>query len=233
MAYAGSSSRTFERGLGREKRRSGAFVITAGPTHEPIDAEHFIVTYDTGQLGYKLAEAAVRLGAQTVLVSGPVNLPLPPGVQVMPVDTALEMLSICERELPCNIAILPATPAKWRLARQEAAGLELHLVENPDMARSIATRRDGRPTLVVGCTTERANAVENGRKMFREAGCDLILVVDKSTASESLISDRLTVHLVAGDKTETWSRLGSDEIVRRLMELLAARLAATSLHEGE
>ena len=208
-------------------------IITAGPTHEPIDAEHFIVTHDTGQLGYKLAEAAVRLGAQTILVSGPVNLPLPPGVQVMPVDTALEMLSTCERELPCDIAILTAAAAKWRLARQGAVGLELHLVENPDIVRTIATRRDGRPTLVVGCTTERANAIENGRAKFREAACDLILIVDESPAAESLISDLLTVHLVEGDKVETWSRLGSNEIVRRLMELLAARLAATSLHEGE
>ena len=96
-----------------------------------------------------------------------------------------------------------------------------------------ATRRDGRPTLVVGCTTERANAIENGRAKFREAACDLILIVDESPAAESLISDLLTVHLVEGDKVEMWSRLGSNEIVRRLMELLAARLAATSLHEGE
>ena len=207
-------------------------VITAGPTHEAIDADHFISTRDTGQLGYKLAEAAVRSGAQTVLVSGPVDLPLPPGVQVTPVNTALEMLSTCERELPCDIAILAAMVAKWRVVNERTAGLELSLVQNPDIAKMIGTRRDARPMIVVGCTTERANPVENGRKTLREAGCDLILAEDASPEAESLISDRVTIHLVSRDKVETWSRLGRKEIARRLMEVLATRLAAP-LHEGD
>ncbi len=207
-------------------------VITAGPTHEPIDADHFISTHDTGQLGYKLAEAAIRSGAQTVLVSGPLNLPLPPGVQVMPVNTALEMLRTCERELPCDIAILAATVVKWRLADEGAAGLELSLVENPDIAKSIGTHRDARPMIVVGFSTERANPVENGRRTLRETGCDLMLIEDASPEAESLISDRVTIHLVSRDKVETWSRLGRKEIARRLTEVLATRLAAP-LHEGD
>jgi phosphopantothenoylcysteine decarboxylase / phosphopantothenate---cysteine ligase len=200
-------------------------VITAGPTHEPIDADHFISTHDTGQLGYKLAEAAIRSGAQTVLVSGPVDLPLPPGVQVMPVNTAPEMLSTCERELPCDIAILAATVAKWRVANEGAPYLELSRI---DIAKTIGTRRDARPIIVVGFSTERADPVENGRKTLREAGCDLILVEDASPEAESLISDRVTIHLISSDKVETWSRLGRKEIVRRLMEVAAARLAAGS-----
>jgi phosphopantothenoylcysteine synthetase/decarboxylase len=209
-------------------------VITAGPTHEAIDADHFIARHDTGQLAYKLAEAAVSLGSETVLVSGPVHLPLPRGAQLMPVTTAIEMLSLCERELPCDIAICAAEVSKWRSRApanasdllQAGPTLQLSLIETPDIARALAVRRDKRPTVVVGCWTERENVVENARVKFRETGCDLILVEDASPAAEDLISDRVTVHLVTGDKVETWSRLDKGEIARRLVEALAARLAA-------
>jgi phosphopantothenoylcysteine decarboxylase/phosphopantothenate--cysteine ligase len=216
-------------------------LITAGPTHEPIDADHFIGRHDTGQLGYRLAEAAVALGSETVLVSGPAHLPLPQGAQLMPVTTATEMLSLCERELPCDIAICAAAVSKWRLeppahasnSLQAGSPLQLSLTATPDIAKALATRRDKRPMVVVGCSTERENVVENGRAKFRETGCDLILVEDASPAAEDLISDRVTVHLVAGDNVETWSRMDKGEIARRLMEVLAARLAATSdLHGG-
>jgi hypothetical protein len=232
----------FDRPAAVASRLSGRkIVITAGPTHEPIDADHFIGSDDDGQLGYKLAEAAVSLGSETVLVSGPAHLPLPRGAQLMPVTTAVEMLSRCERELPCDIAVCAAEASKWRLdpagesanARQATSGFQLSLTANPDIAKTLATRRDKRPTLVVGCMRERDNAVEKGRARFREAGCDLILVEDGSPAAEELVSDRATVHLVTGDKVETWSRLNKGEIARRLMEMLAAKLAATSdLHGG-
>jgi phosphopantothenoylcysteine decarboxylase / phosphopantothenate---cysteine ligase len=174
------------------------------------------------------------LGSETVLVSGPVHLPLPQGAQLMPVTTAIEMLSLCERELPCDIAICAAAVSKWRSrapanasdSLHAGSALQLSLIETPDIAKALAARRDKRPTVVVGCSTERENVVEHGRAKFRETGCDLILVEDASPAAEDLISDRVTVHLVTGDKVETWSRLDKGEIARRLMEALAARLAA-------
>src|SRR5262245_46308454 len=215
-------------------------IITAGPTQESIGADHFIARHDSGELGYKLAEAAVTLGSETVLISGPVRLPLPQGAQLMPVTTAVEMLSLCERELPCDIAICAAAVSRWRLnpaerisdSRQMASAMQLSLVTTPDTANILASRRDKRPTVVVGFVTERDNAVENGRMKFREMECDLIVVEDASPAAEDLISDRATVHLVTGDKVETWSRLNRGEIARRLMEVLAARLGATIELQG-
>ncbi len=200
------SSEPSTRPAATPSRLSGRkFIITAGPTHEPIDADHFIGTHDTGQLGYKLAEAAVTLGSETVLVSGPAHLPLPQGAQLMPVTTAIEMLSLCERELPCDIAICAAAASKWRLnpaenasnSLQVAPAVQLSLIETPDIAKVLATRRDRRPTVVVGCATERDNAVENGRAKFRETKCDLVLIEDASPAAEDLISDRVTVHLIS------------------------------------
>ena len=241
QSFIDQVKKAFDHPAAIASRLSGRkIVITAGSTHEPIDADHFIARDEPGQLGYKLAEAAVRLGSETVLVSGPAHLPLPRGVQLMPVTTAVEMLSRCERELPCEIAICAAALSKWRLnpakdstnSRQAASGLELSLIATPDLAKTLATRRDKRPTVVVGCLRERDNAVEKGRARFREAECDLILVEDTSPAAEELISDRTTVHLVTGDKVETWSRLDYGEIARRLMEMLAAKLAASDLHGG-
>src|SRR5262249_47964944 len=115
-------------------------IITAGPTHEPIVSDHHIAKHDNGDQGYMFAEAAVALGAETVLISGPVHLPFPPGAQVIPAETALQMLKICERELPCHIAICAAQVSAWRLAKpiegqppnENAAWLELELVATPD-----------------------------------------------------------------------------------------------------
>jgi phosphopantothenoylcysteine synthetase/decarboxylase len=215
-------------------------VITAGPTYEPIGADHFIGRHDSGELGYKLAEAALALGSETVLISGPAHLPLPQGAQLMPVTTAVEMVSLCERELPCDIAACAAAMSRWRLnpgegisdSPQTGSTLQLSLIETPDTAEFLATRRDKRPTLVVGFVTERENAVESGRAKFRQTKCDLIIVEDASPAAEDLFSDRATVHLVAGDKVVTWSRLDRGEIARRLMEALAARLGATRDLQG-
>ena len=91
-------------------------VITAGPTREPIDPVRFISNHSSGKQGYAIAEAAVALGAETILVSGPAALPIPPGAQMMPVETAAEMLKACEEELPCDIAIFTAAVADWRVA---------------------------------------------------------------------------------------------------------------------
>ena len=101
---------------GQDKLLLGRKVlITAGPTREPIDPVRYISNHSSGKQGYAIAAAAVALGAETVLVSGPVDLPIPPGAQMVPVETAERMLKICEAELPCDIAIFAAAVADWRV----------------------------------------------------------------------------------------------------------------------
>ncbi len=89
-------------------------VITAGPTHEPIDPVRYIANRSSGKQGYALAEAAIALGAEVALVSGPVGLPIPPGVELINVETAREMMKAVEGELPCDMAIFCAAVADWR-----------------------------------------------------------------------------------------------------------------------
>jgi len=214
-------------------------MITAGPTHEPIDTAHYIAKHSSGKLGYALAEAAVALGAETVLVSGPVNLALPPGAQVMMANTALDMLKTCERELPCEIAIFAAAVTDWHLDQscsrqlskdQTDGGVELKLADNPDILRTIATRTDKRPVIVVGFVAETEDVIENSHKKLIAKGCDLIVANDVSPPTRIMVSDRSTVHLISEDGVETWPRLHKREIARRLMEALAVMLAARSRH---
>lgn len=196
--------------------------------------DHYIARHDNGDQGYMFAEAAVALGAETVLVSGPVHLPLPPGAQVMPAETALQMLKICEHELPCHIAICAAQVSAWRLAKpiqdqppnENSAWLELELGATPDIPATIAKRAIKRPTIIVEYALEREDVVENARRKLAATGCDLIVARDLSAAAESLTSDRDTVHLISRDHIETWPRLAQREIARRLLDQLAAQLAS-------
>jgi phosphopantothenoylcysteine decarboxylase/phosphopantothenate--cysteine ligase len=129
-------------------------LITAGPTREPIDPVRYISNHSSGKQGYAIAAAAVKLGAQVTLVSGPVALPIPPGVGMTPVTTAREMLQAVESALPADIAIFTAAVADWRVARSrpkssrsasDGTPPSLHFAENPDILKTIATLKKGRP----------------------------------------------------------------------------------------
>ena len=207
-------------------------VITAGPTREPIDPVRFISNHSSGKQGYAIARAAVELGAETVLVSGPVSLPIPPGVQMMPVETAQEMLDTCEGEMPADIAIFTAAVADWRVASEASEKLKkgaggppaLTLTENPDILATIS-RHKKRPRIVVGFAAETQNVTDHALQKLRKKGCDLIVANDVSKGSGVFGGDSNTVHLVSAAGTESWPEMSKDEVARRLMERLAGMLA--------
>ena len=206
-------------------------MITAGPTREPIDPVRFISNHSSGKQGYAIARAAVELGAETVLISGPVSLAIPPGVQMMPVETAQEMLAACEGEMPADIAIFTAAVADWRVADvatdklKKSAGKPpaLSLAENPDILATIA-RGSPRPEIVVGFAAETERVTGNAMEKLRRKGCDLILANDVSTGSGVFGGDRNKVHLISASGTESWPEMDKNEVGRRLMERLAHML---------
>jgi phosphopantothenoylcysteine decarboxylase/phosphopantothenate--cysteine ligase len=206
-------------------------VITAGPTREPIDPVRFISNHSSGKQGYAIARAAVELGAETVLISGPVSLAIPPGVQMMPVETAQEMLAACEGEMPADIAIFTAAVADWRVADvatdklKKSAGEPpaLSLAENPDILATIA-RGSPKPEIVVGFAAETERVTENAMEKLRRKGCDLILANDVSAGSGVFGGDRNKVHLISASGTESWPEMDKNEVGRRLMERLAHML---------
>jgi len=205
-------------------------LITAGPTREPIDPVRYISNQSSGKQGYAIAEAAVKLGAQVTLVSGPVSLPIPPGAGMMPVQTAEEMLKAVEQSLPADIAIFTAAVADWRVA--SAAGEKIKkkgdgkppsllLAENPDILKTIAARKNGRPKLVVGFAAETENVITHAQEKLAKKGCDLIVANDVSADKGVFGGNSNTVHLVSKSGVESWPKLSKAEVAMRLMQKLA------------
>ena len=207
-------------------------LITAGPTREPIDPVRFLSNHSSGKQGYAIAEAAVALGAETILVSGPVTLPIPPGVQMMPIETARDMLKLCEDEMPADIAIFAAAVADWRVETVASEKMkkgsngppQLTLAENPDILRTIATRKTGRPAIVVGFAAETEHVIQNATEKLGRKGCDVIVANDVSPESDVFGGDRNKVHLVTRNSVESWPEMTKREVAQRLMEQLAAML---------
>jgi phosphopantothenoylcysteine decarboxylase/phosphopantothenate--cysteine ligase len=188
-------------------------LITSGPTHEPIDPVRYIANRSSGKQGHAIAAAAARAGAHVTLVSGPVNVDDPPGVTVVKVETAREMLSAVDRALPADVAIFAAAVADWRVAREgaqkikKAAGQEtpeLPLVENPDILATIAHRSKERPPLVVGFAAETENVVAHAQDKLKRKGCDWILANDVSPETGVMGGDRNTIHLVTASGGGHW-----------------------------
>ena len=213
-------------------------LVTAGPTHEPIDPVRYIANRSSGKQGHAIAEAAARLGARVTLVSGPTGLPHPRGVTVVAVETAQEMLDAAQQALPADCAIFAAAVADWRVANASAEKIKkdgksrtprLDLVENPDILKTIAHLAPGmRPPLVIGFAAETQNIVEFAKKKRKSKGCDWIVANDVSPATGIMGGDRNTVHLVTAVDVENWPDMDKAEVARRLVERAAAHLADTT-----
>jgi phosphopantothenoylcysteine decarboxylase/phosphopantothenate--cysteine ligase len=207
-------------------------LVTSGPTHEAIDPVRYIANRSSGKQGHAIAAAAAAAGARVTLVSGPVNLPDPAGVETVHVESAREMLAAVEAALPAAIAIFTAAVADWRVADEAPEKLKkdgsalppLSLVENPDILATIAHRQSGRPDLVVGFAAETENVVAYAQAKLARKGCDLIVANDVG-GTGVMGGDANTVHLVTRDAVESWPTLAKQEVATRLVAHIA-RLAA-------
>jgi phosphopantothenoylcysteine decarboxylase/phosphopantothenate--cysteine ligase len=223
---------------GGEPVKNGALagrhvLITSGPTHEAIDPVRYIANRSSGKQGHAIAAAAAAAGAQVTLVSGPVNLPDPAGVETVHVESARDMLKAVEAALPADIAIFAAAVADWRVAdaapekmkKDGKALTPLALVENPDILATVAHRKSGRPPLVVGFAAETQNVIDYARAKLAKKGCDLIVANDVG-GTGVMGGDANTVHLVTQAGVETWPTLPKDEVASRLVAHIAALLPA-------
>ncbi|HXX50426.1 MAG TPA: bifunctional phosphopantothenoylcysteine decarboxylase/phosphopantothenate--cysteine ligase CoaBC [Xanthobacteraceae bacterium] len=207
-------------------------LVTSGPTVEPIDPVRFIANRSSGKQGHAIAAAAAAAGGNVVLVSGPVNLADPPGVAVVKVETARQMLQAVETALPADAAIFAAAVADWRtesvsgrkIKKQQGRVPELALIENPDIMSTIAHRKSDRPRLVIGFAAETEDIVANARTKLAKKGCDWIVANDVSPESGVMGGDINTVHLVTASGVESWPPQGKDAVARMLVERIAAAL---------
>lgn len=207
-------------------------VVTAGPTREPLDPVRYISNKSSGKQGYAIARAFAAAGAETILVSGPVDLGAPAGVTVRKVETAVEMLEAVQAELPADIFIAAAAVADWRVksvgAHKTKKGPKgppvFELVENPDVLATIAKGEKNRPQLVVGFAAETENLIENAQAKLNRKGCDLIVANDVGAEQEIFGGDRNRVVIVDGKSAEPWPQADKDDVARRLVALVAERL---------
>ena len=209
-------------------------LITSGPTHEPIDPVRYIANRSSGKQGHAIAAAAARAGAAVMLVSGPVNIPDPPGVKVVHVETAREMLQAVERALPADVAIFAAAVADWRVAgaaeqklkkKAGQATPELSLVENPDILSTIAHRKSQRPELVIGFAAETENVIANAKVKLIAKGCDWILANDVSPQTGIMGGDRNTIQLVTAQGIEPWPPQSKEAVATMLIARIVTELS--------
>jgi phosphopantothenoylcysteine decarboxylase / phosphopantothenate---cysteine ligase len=200
-------------------------IVTSGPTHEAIDPVRYIANRSSGKQGHAIAAALARAGAATVLVSGPTALADPPGVTVVRVQSAREMLGACEQALPADIAVCAAAVADWRveaatqkLKKKNSAPPALKLVENPDILASLSRPGNRRPRLVVGFAAETEGVVEHAREKRAKKGCDWILANDVSPAAGTFGGDANTVHVIDEAGVEDWPALSKREVADRLVQ---------------
>jgi phosphopantothenoylcysteine decarboxylase/phosphopantothenate--cysteine ligase len=201
-------------------------LVTSGPTHEPIDPVRYIANRSSGKQGAAIAAEAAALGARVTLVSGPTQVALPAGVEIVNVETAHEMLDAVRAALPADIAVFAAAVADWRVASQSSEKIKkgqkgvpiLDLVENPDILRTIASDRPGkRPPLVIGFAAETENVIEHARKKRKAKGADWIVANDVSPETGIMGGDRNTVHLITAHGIESWPELDKAQVAQRLV----------------
>jgi phosphopantothenoylcysteine decarboxylase/phosphopantothenate--cysteine ligase len=184
-------------------------VVTAGPTHEPIDDVRYIANRSSGKMGFAIAEAALQMGYKVVLVAGPVPLTTPVGVERVDVETAQQMYdAVMERSEMADVMILAAavadfTPAVKHIGKLKKASLgdtmTLELAQNPDILGTLGKRVQPHQTLI-GFALEAANYEEYGRKKLHEKNCDMIVLNAANKPQSGFAGDDNTITLLFRDE---------------------------------
>ncbi len=216
-------------------------LITAGPTHEPIDPVRYIANRSSGKQGFAIAAAARALGARVTLVSGPVNLADVPGVKMVRVVTAAEMLEATQAALPADIAVFAAAVADWRVAKPKAEKIKkakddgapkLKLTENPDILKTIAHMKKGRPALVIGFAAETETVLAHAQRKLQSKGADWIIANDVSPATGIMGGDRNRVHLLTAGGIEDWPDMTKEKVAAEILRQAAQHLTRLTKAAG-
>jgi phosphopantothenoylcysteine decarboxylase / phosphopantothenate---cysteine ligase len=201
-------------------------LITAGPTREPVDPVRFLGNRSSGKMGYALAEAAVRRGANVIVVSGPVTLEPPAGAELVSVETTEQMRdAVLARAPGASIIIAAAAVSDFRLrsiAQQKIkrnGAMTLDLEATPDILAELVTCRRAEQ-LLVGFAAETQNAVENGRLKLRKKGLDAIVVNDVSKPGIGFDSDRNEVAILTTDDEVSVPESSKSKIAHRILDVV-------------
>ena len=210
-------------------------LVTSGPTHEPIDPVRYLANRSSGRQGHAIAAALAEAGARVSLIRGPVALADPPGVHVVRVQTAEEMLAACRAALPADIAVCAAAVADWKIAdvaghkmkkSADAAPPVLRLVANPDILAELSRAGASRPRLVIGFAAETDDVADNAQAKRARKGCDWIVANDVRAETGIMGGTENQVSLVTEAGIESWARMDKSLVARALVGRIAATLGS-------
>jgi phosphopantothenoylcysteine decarboxylase/phosphopantothenate--cysteine ligase len=203
-------------------------LVTAGPTHEPIDPVRVIANRSSGRQGFAIAEAAAEAGARVTLVSGPVALETPSGVERIDVETSEQMADAVMAALPADAAILVAAVADWRVEpspakfKKTSGPPKLEFVPTRDILAELGASPE-RPRLLIGFAAETERVVEHAVSKRVAKRADWIVANDVS--GDVMGGHRNQVHLVSADGVEDWPEGAKEEVARRLVRRIAQEFA--------
>ncbi len=208
-------------------------LVTSGPTHEPIDPVRYLANRSSGKQGHAIAAAASELGATVTLISGPVTLADPPGVNIVRVVTAAEMLEAVRLALPADIAVFAAAVADWRAAKPKPEKIKkssdadppsIKLAENTDILKTVGHLTKARPALVIGFAAETEDVLAHAKKKRKSKAADWIVANDVSPEAGVMGGDRNTVLLVTPSGVEHWPEMSKIDVAGQLMRRAAEHL---------
>ena len=202
-------------------------LVTSGPTIEPIDPVRFISNRSSGKQGHAIASLLSKLGAETHLITGPVNIPYPDNVRVTEINTANEMLNACMSSLPVDISIFAAAVSDWKVVNQSSKKIKksknknndmnILLEQNPDILKTISENNKNRPELVVGFTLETENLIKSARSKMIKKSCDWIIANNHIQNNESVFDNNMNeVSFLTNNHEENWGLISKKNVAEKL-----------------
>ena len=205
-----------------KKLQNKKFLVTAGPTLEPIDPIRFVSNHSSGKQGYEIAKQLMLNGAKVILISGPTDLPPPPNIKIIKVKTAKEMDKAVQNNLKSDVAIFTAavvdfSPKKVTNVKIKKKDINsIILKKNPDIIKK-ASLNNNRPKLIIGFAVETNNHIINAKNKLIEKKCDLIVVNKFSKKNNIFGSDYNQVSIISQNKTNVLKKMTKIDVAKILV----------------
>ena len=204
-------------------------LVTSGPTIEPIDPVRFISNRSSGKQGHAIADRLSKLGADTHLITGPVNIPYPDNVLVTEVNTAEEMLSACKESIPVDISIFTAAVSDWKASKisknkikkslynPDNDEMSLTMMQNPDILKTIGETNINRPKLVIGFTLETEDLIKSAKSKMLNKSCDWMIANSHVQEDQSVFNnDMNAVSFLTNNSEENWGLISKKRVAENL-----------------
>jgi len=229
MAEADEILKEIEANFRDKKLKGRHFLVTSGPTIEPIDPVRFIGNRSSGLQGGAIANELVESGAEVTFITGPVNLDPPYGSNIIRVETADEMYDAVHSSLPADAAVFTAAVADWKIKKTEQQKLKkqtgnlpaFDLTENKDILASVSKLKKNRPKIVMGFAAETENILENAKSKLMKKGCDFIVANDVSLGTQTLGGNENAAIIVSEKDVETLTKMSKRALAKILVEKIS------------